>query len=157
VKAIDYRQELPVDKIRVSPFHFRKETIREHLDDLASSIAENGLIHAISVVKTPGGGYELINGHRRLLATKLGGFKTIRTNIYEYEPHELKDLRIQQQAVVKFLLAANSSEPLIPVERAHYYAEAMEKFGWEPKDIARVHHVTETSVIDDLMFLSPTK
>ena len=48
------------------------------------------------------------------------------------------------------------SEPLIPVERAHYYAEAMEKFGWEPKDIARVHHVTEASVIDDLMFLSLT-
>lgn len=156
MKPVQYSIDLPIDKIKVSPFHFRKETAQEHLDDLAQSILEVGLIHAVSVVKDPAGGYELVNGHRRLLAHRRGKLKTIRANIYEYEPEELADERVRQQAITKFLLAANSSEPLIPVERARYYMETIEKFGWEPADIARVHHVTEASVLDDLMYMNLT-
>lgn len=154
MKIKEYSRELPVDKIRQSPHHFRKESAQEKLEDLAKSIQEVGLIHAASVVEAPSGGFELINGHRRWLAHKLVKLPTIRTNIYEYEPAELKDESLRRQAVAQFLLAANSAEPLIPVERARYYEEAMEKFGWEPKDLARVHHRSEEEVLEDLLFLN---
>ncbi len=154
MKAMEYSRELPVKSIRVSPYHFRKETADERLDDLARSINEVGLIHAISVVRDPSGAYELINGHRRLRAHKRADLAEIRANIYEYEPEELKDEQVRQQAVVQFLLAANSAEPLIPIERARYYEDAIDKFGWDAAEIARVHHVSEAAVIDDLMFLN---
>ena len=154
VKVGGYSQELAVEKIRISPFHFRKESARERIEDLARSIHEVGLIHAVSVVEDPVGGYELINGHRRLRAHKHGKLKTIRANVYEYEPEELADESRRRQAIAQFLLAANSAEPLIPIERARYYAEAMDKFGWEPEDISRVHHVTVESVLGDLLFLN---
>lgn len=157
MKPLKYSVPLPLSKIRQSPYHFRKETANEKLDDLAASIKEVGLIHAISVVENQDGTYELINGHRRFLAHKRAKLGTVRANIYTFEPEELKDARKQQQAVVQFLLAANSQEPLIPVERARYYAEAMEKFNWEPADIARVHHVTVDAVMDDLLFLNLTE
>lgn len=154
MKIKDYSQDMPVEKIRQSPHHFRKESAQEKLEDLANSIKEVGLIHAVSVVESPSGGYELINGHRRWLAHKLAKLPTVRTNVYVFEPAELGDESIRRQAVAQFLLAANSAEPLIPVERARYYEEAMEKFGWEPKDLARVHHRSEEEILEDLLFLN---
>src|SRR2546429_1911057 len=97
MKATRYSQNLPISEIRQSPFHFRKETANEKIDDLAASIKEIGLIHAISVVEDPAGGYELVNGHRRFLAHKRGKMNTIRANIYKYEPDELADERKRQQ------------------------------------------------------------
>jgi ParB/RepB/Spo0J family partition protein len=154
MKVKEYSREMPVSEVRQSPHHFRKESAQEKLDDLANSIKELGLIHAVSVVEDPSGAMELINGHRRWLAHRRAKLKTIRANVYEYEPHELKDEAARRQAVAQFLLAANSAEPLIPVERARYYEEAMDKFGWEPSDLARVHHKTEDEILDDLLFLN---
>jgi ParB/RepB/Spo0J family partition protein len=154
MKVKEYGKELPIAKIRQSPHHFRKESSSEKLDDLAKSIQEIGLIHAASVVEDPSGGFELINGHRRWLAHKKANLKSIRVNVYEYEKSELEDESVRRQAIAQFLLAANSAEPLIPVERARYYAEAMDKFGWEPKDLARVHHKSEDEILDDLLFLN---
>jgi ParB/RepB/Spo0J family partition protein len=155
MKAKRYEANLPVKKIRQSPFHFRKESSKEKLEDLAESVRKHGLIHAISVVEDPAGGYALINGHRRWLAHKeLLKAAKIRANVYEFEPDELKDEAQRRQAVAEFLLAANKSEPLIPVERARYYFDAMERFGWSVEDIAKVHDVTVKSVQDDLVFLS---
>lgn len=155
MKPKKYEAQLQVTKIRQSPFHFRKESSREKLDDLAESIKKHGLIHAISVVEDPAGGYELVNGHRRWLAHKEKlKAKNIRSNIYEFEKEEREDESRRRQAVAEFLLAANKSEPLIPIERARYYADAMEKFGWTVEDIAKVHDVTVKSVQDDLTFLS---
>ncbi len=154
MKIKEYGKDMPISKIRQSPHHFRKESSTEKLDDLAKSIEEIGLIHAASVVEDPSGGFELINGHRRWLAHKKAGLKTIRVNVYRYEEAELEDEAVRRQAIAQFLLAANSAEPLIPVERARYYQEAMEKFGWEPKDLARVHHKSEDEILDDLLFLN---
>jgi ParB/RepB/Spo0J family partition protein len=154
MKAKKYSEQLPITKIRQSPFHFRKESAMEKMEDLAASIDSLGLIHAISVVDDGRGSYELINGHRRWLAHKHLKRKQIRSNIYEYEKDELDDEARRRQVVAEFLLAANKAEPLIPIERARYYAEAMDKFDWSVEDIARVHNVTVKSVQDDLVFLS---
>lgn len=153
MKPKRYGTELAVKQIRQSPFHFRKESAKEKLEELADSIGRLGLIHAISVVQD-GRSYELINGHRRLLAHKRLKQPKIRANVYEYEPEELADESRRRQAVAEFLLAANNSEPLIPIERARYYEEAIEKFDWSVEDIARVHNVSVRSVEDDLVFLS---
>lgn len=154
MKAKEYSKNVLVDQIRLSPYHFRKDTVAPRLEDLADSIRDLGLIHAVSLVEAPEGGLELINGHRRWKAHKLAGLPTIRANIYEYEPDELADEQTRQQAIVQFLLAANSAEPLIPVERARYYAEAMDKFNWTVEHLAAVHNVPVEEIIDDLMYLS---
>jgi ParB/RepB/Spo0J family partition protein len=154
MKIRSYSEELSVEQIRPSPHHFRKESAEEELEQLVRSIKEVGLIHAVSVVTDTARGFELINGHRRWLAHKRGKMPTIRANIYEYEPAELEDEGVRRKALAQFLLAANSAEPLVPVERARYYDEAMEKFGWEPSDLARVHHTAEEEILEDLIFLN---
>jgi ParB/RepB/Spo0J family partition protein len=107
------------------------------------------------VVQRPeDGGYDLINGHRRFLAHRRAGIKTIRANTYSYEPDELADEGRRRLAISQFLLAANSAEPLVPIERARYYEALMDKTGMEVADIAKAHHITEEAVTDDLMFLN---
>src|SRR5947209_2024101 len=123
MKPIAYGETLPVGSIRQSPYHFRKETSDVKLAELTESIQKLGLIHAVSVVRYPDGRLDLVNGHRRLLAHKRGGILQIRANVYEFDANELGDEQRQQQAVVQFLLAANSNEPLIPVERARAYED----------------------------------
>ena len=114
MKPKEYGVSLPVGRVHLSPFHFRKETAKERLDDLARSIDEVGLIHAISVVEESGL-YSLINGHRRLLAHKQAGKKEIpRERVRVRGGRARRDEAKKQQASVQFLLAANSSEPLIP-------------------------------------------
>ncbi len=154
MKPKDYSQHLPVDRIAISPYHMRKETVDRHLGDLTQSIKEFGLIHAVSVVERPDGGYDLINGHRRLMAHKRGGMKEIRANTYTYEPEELADESRRRLAVSQFLHAANSAEPLVPVERARYYEQLMDRLGWDVEKVAEAHHVTVEAVEDDLMFLN---
>jgi len=70
MKQVQAGTDISVDEIRISPYHFRKETVREKLEGLARSMRELGQIHNVSVVKGPRGGFELANGHRRLLAEK---------------------------------------------------------------------------------------
>src|SRR5439155_23784581 len=127
--------------IRISPYHFRKETVAENLDRLVKSIQQVGQIHAVSVVR--GGddaGYELIQGHRRLKAHEVGGIPKIRANIYEFTAEELADEATRQSAIAQFLFAANQSEPLIPVERARFYRGAMDSMGLTIEDLAEVHN-----------------
>jgi ParB family chromosome partitioning protein len=155
MKVKQYSVDMPVAKIRKSPHHMRKESGELKIAELAESIKKHGLIHALSVVEDPDGeGYELTNGHRRLMAHKHAKLPIARVNIYEYEQAELDDESLRRQAVAEHLLAANSAEPLIPLERARYYADAMEQFDWEIEDLARVHNLTTAAIADDMLFLN---
>lgn len=155
MKPKEYSQHLPLETISKSPHHMRKETAERGLDDLERSIKERGLIHAVSVVERPeGNGYDLINGHRRYLAHRQGGMKTIRANVYTYEPDELADEGKRRLSVSQFLLAANSAEPLVPIERARYYGQLIDELGWDVEAVAKAHRITLKSVEDDLMFLN---
>jgi ParB family transcriptional regulator, chromosome partitioning protein len=62
--------DIPVEQIRPSPFQRRGEFNQEDIENLASSIAEGGLVTPIIVRKLPGDQYELITGHKRTAAFK---------------------------------------------------------------------------------------
>lgn len=158
MQAKQYGVDLPIDQVKRSPFHLRKESAQEKLEDLAASIKEVGLIHAVSVVRdSRGKRFELINGHRRFMAHRKAGLKTIRANIYEYDPKELKDESLRREHVRQFLFAANNAEPLVPIEKARAYRDFMDTMGWDPTKIAATMHVSEEEVIEDLQLLNLTQ
>jgi ParB family chromosome partitioning protein len=154
MKLVQTGVQVPVGAVRISPYHFRKETVEEKLDALAKSLQEIGQIHNISVVLGEDGEYELANGHRRLLAAKRAGFQTIRADIYEFTPDELADEQERQRAISQFLLAANQTEPLIPLERARFYRDVMEKFGWDVDRISEFYGVAKADILHDLKYLN---
>jgi len=74
---------LPVGSIRPNPNQPRRSFDPAGIDELARSIAANGLLQPITVRQLQGGGYELISGERRLLAYQSLGQREIPAIILE--------------------------------------------------------------------------
>lgn len=68
--------ELPLEKIAPNPQQPRTHFDREEIDQLAASIRRHGVLQPI-VVSRKGDGYELVAGHRRVLAARAAGRTTI--------------------------------------------------------------------------------
>ena len=71
-------KEIPTGEIRESKHHWKREIDQEQIEDLGRSIQEVGMIHPITVLKSPKGkGYEYIAGERRFLAARKFKLKTV--------------------------------------------------------------------------------
>lgn len=70
---------------RLVPFedNVRKDTDSSHIDTLAADIAENGLLHPITVRPNADDNLEVVAGWRRVLAHKLLGRDTVLANVIE--------------------------------------------------------------------------
>lgn len=100
--------ELPVDKIQRGEYQPRKHFDEEALQELANSIAGQGVVQPI-VVRKAGAGYELIAGERRWRAAQLAGLQSI--------PAVVRDLDEQSAAAVA-LIENIQREDLNPLEEA---------------------------------------
>ncbi|MEM6362077.1 MAG: ParB/RepB/Spo0J family partition protein [Bacteroidota bacterium] len=69
--------EIEIASIEVNPFQPRTHFDKEALEELAESIAVQGIIQPITVRKLTTGQYQLISGERRLQASKLAGLKSV--------------------------------------------------------------------------------
>lgn len=69
--------EIPTIKIRPNKTQPRKIFDDEQLRDLASSIAENGILQPLTVRRVSQSEYEIIAGERRLRASVIAGFSKV--------------------------------------------------------------------------------
>ena len=85
-KAAEYRRErreIAVDLLKAAPWNPRGKITPESVADLVSSIKSLGVIEPlVTMAATPvregeSGQYVLISGHRRLVAAKLAGLKSV--------------------------------------------------------------------------------
>ena len=74
--------EIPLEKIAPNPQQPRTQFDPQGIDELASSIARHGVLQPI-VVSRRGDGFELVAGHRRVLASRVAGKTTIPAVIRE--------------------------------------------------------------------------
>ena len=89
---------VPVERILAGRGQPRRKFADEQLDELASSIRENGILQPLVVVATSGG-YELIAGERRLRAAIRAGLETVPVVIREVESVRVGELC--QDALIK--------------------------------------------------------
>ena len=74
--------EIPLERVAPNPQQPRTQFDREDLDQLAASISRHGVLQPI-VVSRRGEDYELIAGHRRVLASRAAGKTSIPAVIRE--------------------------------------------------------------------------
>jgi ParB family chromosome partitioning protein len=90
-------KEISIGQVRVNPHQPRRHFSPEELEELAESIKELGLIHPPLVRPLEGGQYyELVSGERRLRATQLAGFDTIKVIV-----RDSSEILSAQQALVE--------------------------------------------------------
>ena len=101
--------QLPVDEIQRGEYQPRKHFDEEALQELANSIAAQGVVQPI-VVRREGSHYELIAGERRWRAAQLAGLENI--------PAVIKDIDTQSAAAIA-LVENIQREDLNPLEEAN--------------------------------------
>ena len=96
------------------PFHVEDN---EELRELSRSIADHGVVTPGIVRPRPDGGYELISGHRRKLASQLAGKETMPVIIREMD---------DDTATIIMVNSNQQRENLLPSEKAFSYQMKLE-------------------------------
>ncbi len=121
-------QEIQIDRVRRNPNQPRVQFDHEQLSELAASISAHGVLQPIVVRETPGDGYELIAGERRLRASRLAGRSTLPAIVRDTASSEMLEL-----ALVENVQRAD----LNAIEQAEAYRELIERFGLTHEEVAR--------------------
>ena len=110
-------QRLPLNALHPFPGHPFRVRDDEALRELAANIRQYGVMVPAIVRPNPGGGYELVAGHRRHRASELAGKDTM--------PVIVRDLDDDQATIV--MVDSNlQRESLLPSERAFAYKMKLE-------------------------------
>lgn len=107
---------VPVEKIQPNPYQPRKDFEPQALDDLASSIAEYGVLQPLLVARGTDDNYLLIAGERRLRASKMAGLKDVPVIISSYTEQQIAEIALienLQREDLHFLEEAEGYEKLM--------------------------------------------
>jgi ParB family chromosome partitioning protein len=120
-------RELPVELIAPNPRQPRREFDEEALQELAGSLAQQGVLQPVLVRPRAGGTYELVAGERRWRAARIAGMEKIPALVRARE-----DAASLEAALVENMARAD----LNPIEEARACAALIEELGLARKDIA---------------------
>jgi ParB family chromosome partitioning protein len=123
-------RKLPVAEIVPNPLQPRQEFSASELEDLASSIRENGLLQPLLVrpSRQGPGRFELVAGERRFRAVSSLGWTEVATVIRD----------VDDEALLVLALVENlQREALNPLDEAEGYRSLAERFSLTQEQIAR--------------------
>lgn len=117
-------KDIETNLINVSSLNTRKDlgagTEDASLDDLASSIKEQGLLNPVIVQRKDDGTYDLIVGQRRFLACKKLGWTKI--------PAIIRDKMDDTDATILSLVENVHRADMSPIDKARAYQKIYEKY-----------------------------
>ena len=105
----------------------RKNFDKEALEELAGSIAENGLLQPIIVREYLGGRYQIIAGERRFRASKIAGLTEIPVIIMDKDDRKAAEIALIENI---------QREDLNPVEEAMAFRSLMQEYGLTQEELS---------------------
>lgn len=135
--------EIPLSRIRASPFQPRRRMDEPELRTLAASISEHGVIQPILVTETIEG-YRVVAGERRVRAARIAGLERIPAVIRQLADREQLEL-----ALVENL----QREDLDPIETAAAYRQLIDEFGFSHEALAERVGRARSTVANTLRLL----
>ena len=134
---------IPVLNIHPNPMQPRRHFDPEGLRELASSIAQFGILQPLTVRRIPGG-YELIAGERRLRAARLAGLQEVPCILFRADEEESAML-----AMVENL----QRRDLDYMEETRGLALLVSRFGLKQEEIASKIGKSQSAVANKLRLL----
>lgn len=114
-QANDEYRLIPLDALRDPHAPMRETMDEELLADLANSIVDTGLQEPIRVLEVEGA-FEVIAGHRRLLACQMVGYSPVPCIV---------DRNTGISTIAKMIAENSAREDVNPIEEARLYARAL--------------------------------
>lgn len=118
---------LPVDQLHPNPRQPRTVFSQEALDDLARSIAQDGIMQPLVVRDAGDGRYEIIAGERRFRAARQAGLATVPAIVRRVD---------ERQTLILALVENVIREDLNPIEAARGYATLIDELDLTPTEVA---------------------
>ncbi|MBN2058091.1 MAG: ParB/RepB/Spo0J family partition protein [Candidatus Saganbacteria bacterium] len=135
---------LDINKVVPNPRQPRSDFAKEALQDLASSIKEQGIIEPI-LTRMRSGKYELVAGERRWRAAKLAGLAII--------PSIVKDFT-DEQSLELALIENLQREDLNPMDEAEGYSRLSSEFKMTQEQIAKKVGKNRSTVTNTMRLLT---
>ncbi len=127
----------------------RKNFDKEMLEQLASSIRENGVIQPLLVRPLASGNYQIIAGERRWRASKIAGLSEV--------PVVIRDDLTEEQVMQIALIENLQRENLNPIEEAMGYKELIDNYKMTQDELARSLGKARSSIANSLGLLTLPK
>ena len=122
----------------------RKYFDKEALEELASSIVENGLLQPILVREYGDGRYQIIAGERRFRASKLAGLSEIPAIVLDRD----------NKSVAQIALIENiQREDLNPIEEAMAYKSLKDEYGMTQEELSDKIGKSRSAIANSLRLL----
>jgi ParB family chromosome partitioning protein len=134
---------IPVGQIVPNPWQPRAKLDSQHLQELADSIRQHGLMQPL-VVTASDNGWTLIAGERRWRAARQAGLETVPVVVMDADPQSMLEL-----AIVENVVRADLS----PLEEAAAFQRLIEDFGLSQSDVATRVGRSRASVANTLRLL----
>lgn len=109
--------ELPLDELHPFPNHPYRVRNDEEMQEMAKTVQDNGVLHPIIVRPRAEGGYEILSGHRRKMASEIAGCGTI--------PAIIRDVD-DDTAIIYMVDSNNQREHITLCERGRAYKMKLE-------------------------------
>ena len=142
----DLIAEIDIDLIEPNPYQPRKHFNQEKLQELSDSIKRHGLLQPIVVIEHDER-YILIAGERRLRASKLAKFETIKAIIAQID---LEEIRMRELALIENIQREN----LNPIELAISYKELIEVHKITHDELSNIVNKSRTQITNTLRLLN---
>lgn len=118
--------ELDLDQIHPNPLQPRLQFRPEKLDELAASLAQDGVLQPI-VVRQASQGFEIIAGERRWRAAQKAGLQKIPALIQDVSNERMLELALIENI---------QRDELSPIEEAHAYQMMIHDFGLTQEQVS---------------------
>ena len=143
-QGVTQTRELLIDEISPNRFQPRKYFDDDKLEELVTSIRENGILQPVVVQKSETG-YELVAGERRWRASKKAGLKKIPAMI-----REVSDTKALELAIIENI----HRQDLNPIEEAEAYKRLAEDFSLTQAMIAEKVGKSRAAIANILRLLN---
>ncbi|MDR1084878.1 MAG: ParB/RepB/Spo0J family partition protein [Deltaproteobacteria bacterium] len=135
-----------IEKISVNPDQPRKYFNSNEMNKLSDSVRAKGIIEPLVVRPLQNDTYQLLVGHRRLLASKQAGFKEV--------PVIFKDIPDDSRQRLEIAMLENIfRENLNPIEEAEGFYRLEKEIGQDVLEIARLFGKDRSTISNSIRLL----
>lgn len=132
-----------VDLIERNPFQPRQEFDQTALNELVDSIRQHGVLQPL-LVRSAGGGYQLIAGERRLIAARKAGLQEVPCRVLDLTDQQVSEVALEENL---------KRQDLNVLEKATAFQDYVKRFECSIEDLSRRLSLDRSTVSNMLRLL----
>ena len=148
------QRTVALSSLKASSYNPRRDFADEHLDELASSIRERGLVQPLVVRPIGNDKYEIVAGERRWRAAQRANLHELRAARLCIGANQVGQVRVGIEEAIEIAIIENvQREDLNAIEEGEGYQALMQGHGYTQEDLSKVIGKSRSHLANTLRLL----